>query len=437
MKKLFILPIVFLLMVLPVIAEKELTISGVPTIKARFDETFSDSFSIQNTGDERIDNIEFSVSTSLEDFDLSFNPGNLNLEAGDSAGVEISGSVPEEKEVGTYQGTVTVNGDGYSTYFTLTIEVQSMLEITDFDAEAGDRDWNDVDDGDTLGGIRPGTTLKLEIELKNRFSSDSDIDINDVTITATINGIDDNDDIEEESDEMDIDAGDDETFKIELKIPTHADDDDYSMEIVAEGRDDNGVEHKVEWELTVGVKREAHNLKVSEIRITPSTVSCTRRATITIDIVNLGRNDEDNAAIEISNNALDLNERELFEIEKDIDENEKTFSYPIAVPSATPQGTYPITVRLYYQADRLMDVAIANLVVGECGTASEEPEQNESEEEEEQITGGAVYIEGQEGEGTVINREKGFSLSNYLIMVLIGGVVLILLIVILVVRFLV
>ena len=79
-----------------------------------------------------------------------------------------------------------------------------MLEVYDLKVEVdGDKDSSADEDGGTIDNdVRPGSEITMDITLKNLYSSDDDINIENIDITGTIYDIDDGEDIDE-SDSID------------------------------------------------------------------------------------------------------------------------------------------------------------------------------------------------------------------------------------------
>lgn len=396
-------------------------------IEVSVGDSISTSYTVKNIGSINVTNAITSVSSGLEMFGLSFDPALFNLQINASQTVAINGVVPGNAS-GTYSGTVYVRGNeqGASTSFPLTIKIRGMLEITDFDAYVDGDSQKNLENGDKIKDVKPGSELKLNIQVKNMF--DDDIDIDDIVVTAEIREIDDGDDLEEESDEFDLEAGDKERKTLVFDIPDDAEEDDYVLDITVEGEDDDGVEHRLEWQLTVELNREKHDIRINEAYTIPSIVSCTRRATLTIKLINLGEKDEDDVVLEIISNALDINQAYEFEMsaDPDDDDNKVTKTFNLNVPDDLAAGTYSIDVDAYYNTDRLSDSKTVDLTVQECGISDEDDE----EEEETEL----VYTT-QIGGAVVMGEEAGFRASSvYSALLAIITIILIIVVISLIVR---
>src|SRR3989344_2487672 len=96
----------------------------------------------------------------------------------------------------------------------------TKLQITDLDVKVGSKTDKGLNDGATIGDeAMPGDSVEFKIELTNFYTDDEDVEIQDVVITVTIEGIDDDDDLEEETDEFDIKADDNEKNTLTFDLP--------------------------------------------------------------------------------------------------------------------------------------------------------------------------------------------------------------------------
>ena len=80
----------------------------------------------------------------------------------------------------------------------------------------------DISDGDKLNfgpvEVGPESEIRFNFNIENTFTDDEGIDISDITITVIILEIDDGDDLEEESDEFDLDAGENNDIDVYFDI---------------------------------------------------------------------------------------------------------------------------------------------------------------------------------------------------------------------------
>src|SRR3989344_606036 len=84
----------------------------------------------------------------------------------------------------------------------------SKLVFTDVDVKVGSKTSKNLDNGDTIDDeAEPGDTVEFRVEVQNNFTSAEDLEIEDITVEVTIEGLDDGDDVDEESPDFDLRAG--------------------------------------------------------------------------------------------------------------------------------------------------------------------------------------------------------------------------------------
>ena len=254
------------------------------------------------------------------------------------------------------------------------VSAQSMLDITDITVKVnGDRQSAD-ENGGTID-VPPDSTLDLKIKIENLFDKDiDDIEIENVEIEAILEDIDDGDDMDETSDDKDISAGRDETFNIEFKIPLRIDGSEtYTLTVTATGEDTEGEEHTAEVVFDVEADKENHELRFLRREVSPTKVSCSRTATLRVDMINTGDNDED-VEFSIQNSALDYLVERDFEMVEDIDDddNEYSFSDTLSLQSAAI-GVYPFKILAKYRDGRETLEETLTIAVEECATDKPAP----------------------------------------------------------------
>ncbi|MFC1704848.1 hypothetical protein ACFLZ6_00795 [Nanoarchaeota archaeon] len=293
--------------------------------------------------------------------------------AGNSVDVQYKLIIPETANIDTYSGGSINLGN---TALGISLEVIGRLYIDDLDVTVDNviEDEKDEDkgvqDGDKISvEARPGAEVSFDFKIGNAFTDDEDVEIKDIVITVRIDDIDDGDELEEESDDFDIDP-DDKSDRIELKfeVPLEVSEDNYPVIITIVGEDDNDIEHELEWELELEVEKESHLIHINDISLSPDTVSCDRTTSLEVALMNLGAHDEDEVILDISSPSLgiDIKEEEL-ELDEDFDDD-NTYSgdYEINVDSNLPEGKYGIVVKTYYKEGKLSETDSIDLIVEDC-----------------------------------------------------------------------
>lgn len=250
-------------------------------------------------------------------------------------------------------------------------ELCPKLQVTQLKAYVNGDKKSSVDEtGGTLRNVEPGSSLKLVIEVTNRYTDNQDVEIEDIEISVVIDGIDDGDDLEQESADFDLDAEDDKKISFFFDIPFNANEDEYDIEITIEGEDDNGWEYDQTIEIELEVDRDNHYVVLTEASLYPTSVSCTRTAKIDVDLINAGNNDED-ITLSIKSQGLGLDITDSFELSKNPDhsDNDISESYSFNIPSSVPAGTYPIIVAVSYWKETEKETL--DLKVRSCGTVNQ------------------------------------------------------------------
>ncbi|MAG91944.1 hypothetical protein CMO83_04675 [Candidatus Woesearchaeota archaeon] len=251
--------------------------------------------------------------------------------------------------------------------------VGSKLLFSDIDVKVGGKSDKNVKDGDRIDrDAEPGDTIEFRVEVKNNFTSAENLKIENVEVEVTIEEIDDGDDFEESSKDFDLRHGRDKRSTLKFEIPLEVEEDDFQVIIRVDGEDENGTDHEREITLTLEVDKESHLLSLTRSSLSPNTVSCSRRnVQLSVGLLNIGNEDEDDVNLHIFNTELAVDIREdLQEITAEPFEDESKFSkiYSFNVPSTIEAGSYPVTVRALYDNNRRKVENTVTLTVNACGT---------------------------------------------------------------------
>lgn len=227
----------------------------------------------------------------------------------------------------------------------------NLLKINDIETNVdGDKRSGADEDGGTIKDVAPGSEITLEIEIENLYSEETNIKLIDVIAKGIIKKIDDGDDIEEESDEENIRAGDKETIELEFEIPLEVKDKSYNLEVTIEGKDEKGIKYKQMIEFKVDVEKEKHDITI-KAELTNPILKCSRTTGLNLNIVNMGTNDED-VVLKIINDELELNEQLSFELDDDPFDSDSKYSNSviISVDKEQEASIYLIRVRADYSS---------------------------------------------------------------------------------------
>jgi uncharacterized membrane protein len=364
--------------------------------------TVTSTFTVTNKGNVPLTNVIVNW-TAASKYNLGFNQTNIGLLAVNaSKTIFVNATIPSDEQIGTHSiATVNIiSNEINATSFNLNVNVLSKLIIDDVDVKInGDTDSN-IKDGDKIGvDAKPESNIEFKVRVKNRYSSASDIEIQDIIVTVTIEDIDEGDDLEEESDEFDLDANENKRVTLKFGLPLKVDEGQYTVRIKVEGEDEHNIEHVVEWTLELEVDKESHEIKIRKAELTPSEVSCVRSSILDVRLINLGADDEDEVFLTITNSDLGININEgPIEMESDPDDDTNTYDkrVPINLDKDFKAGVYQLEIRAYRDVDRLEDVLRPQLTVKECAEKEEE-EVTQVVNETVVVQTGEVEIPQQEG----------------------------------------
>lgn len=317
--------------------------------------------------------------------------------AGESIALNLNINVPHEQEPGTTNiGKIVVLGEGNVELNSATLiqDTKSMLEMSElkvkyYNEEGGSE--SDSFDSDTEDNfeleekVQVYSEISLEIEVKNLFDSDYDIDIDNVKLTIEA---DDDDifpsDFDEEFDFEDLSAGDEVKETITFLIDEDADVKDYVLELTLEGEDDENIDYKIKKEITLELESEKDDVRILEVKTIPEELTlCNKQAKYSVSLKNMGYKDQDYVALSIVNEELGINENiDLIEIEKHGDDDfwEQTFDFKFKKAK-----TYDLDVTVYVDNDEPVDYNRFKIQVKECAEEIAEVEEEEEISPEEEI----------------------------------------------------
>ncbi len=318
------------------------------------------TITITNTGTEELTTFEFS-STADPAYEITFeDKPTTALAPGASIAVTVKGLIPlnfdsGEKSIGEISVKATSTEGEKTVTSDLRMQSPSILAIEkikiDCDGKRSTVDENDVVDED----IAPGDVCSVEITISNNHNT---IDFDDVDIE-----LDGDSDLEGESDSVSIDAGEEETITLELTIDEDADSQEYDAYVIAEGQDDNGVNHEARIDFKIKVERAKHDIQIKTIKINPREVALCKTTEINLQITlyNNGEKREKDAGLEIRVPGLSYTK-----IVEDIiidDEDEFVVRVVIPLTKATYSGSYNILLTSLYDDVKQSDTETETFTV--------------------------------------------------------------------------
>jgi len=246
----------------------------------------------------------------------------------------------------------------------------AKLKITNVDVKVDGKSSKNLDDGDTISKeAKPASEVEFKVEVSNLFTRTDDLDIEDITVKVTIEGIDD-DDLDEESNEFDLRPDDDKTVTLRFNLPLNVDEGDFTVNIEAEGEDENGTEHRDEIDLDLEVEKDKHDLRFLRFNLNKQKVNCNEPFLVSYEIINLGQEDEEKAFVEIKNDVLGINivDKDL-SIDSGTEDNTFSKTHTLKVANDVEDGVYQIVGKAYSDDDGLEETKTLDLTLENCGKA--------------------------------------------------------------------
>ncbi len=331
-----------------------------------------------------------SAGQTFTQVDLNMSlPAPVLIPAGGSASVSINSRIPESldavdknlMEVAfNVAGIMLKDGSGaVVTTVSAYMQRENNLVFKKVYVNIGEKS-DSVDDEDKVDEVKPGDHVEVEATVENQFDDSDDLEIEDVEFLVLI---DDKDlDVDEDEDFGDIGPEEKETESIEFDIEDDTDDDVYDMEITVEGEDENGAMHGEKMTIDFSVEKNRHDLKIDKIVVDPISVSCGDEIEVKVEITNIGKSDEDEVMVRVTNSDLEIDS--LKPLNRDIDEGDSTIVTfdKITIPKGIASGSKAFTVVTYYEfnEENNRDAFAVEITCDEDGAAEEE------EEEEDETT---------------------------------------------------
>ncbi|MBT4134744.1 hypothetical protein HOE39_00110 [Candidatus Woesearchaeota archaeon] len=328
-------------------------------------------------GDVKIDSISFTdgkFGLSISDFEL--------LSSGDIiannaiADISILANIPASldavdsnlDEVALYVGRITIHAtnetgtDPVETTFDVYMQRENQLIIDDFDALINNKDTeSNIDDGDDIQDLKPGDNVELSITVESQYASRENIDIEDVELDITC---DEDQDLDFDDDNVDVgDLGpkDDSEETINFNVEDDAVQDTVTCDLTAAGTDENGAKHgeKIE-SFGIEITRDSHDIVIKDVRVTPSALSCDDGSLqVAVDMINLGKRDEDEVGVQIQSIALGINEKISNLVIDEDDTSTETFIASIEKNLA--EEKYALLVSTFYDNNKQTDSVVIQI----------------------------------------------------------------------------
>lgn len=280
------------------------------------------------------------LKAELANVDSSYKAQLLNtlpstLAAQSSTTLNLKIAVPDDEPSGSHGiGSLKISSTENTLTKTIYLETESLLKITKVkingDTTSPELTFDDNND--------------VEVKVLNSYNDD----LQNVAVTVKILDVDGND-LEETSEDFDLDSGDDKTVTLSFDLSEeNLDKDDYIIEVSAEGEVKDNANIKTSQTYSATVKREKHQIVLSKASFSSSNLQCSRISTLSVDLQNVGKSDEDNVDLKVSNTELGIElQRENIVLDGySGSDNEYSASFSLNLEEAKA-GSYDINVEVY------------------------------------------------------------------------------------------
>lgn len=339
----------------PTAVSDKLTISSQP------DKSRTKVFTIKNDGSVTL-TPTVTTSTNFTDNDgdqitFSFSPVTLSAIApGATQDVTLTTNVPNDMDIGTYTGTLTLTATSVTKVITLEIRVDPEIckdgRVSNSNPINSASDGNlrvDMSDPDNGDDFSPGSKIRVSVSVDNNKDEDMD-----VIVEAKLYNIDKNNEIASvESDSTTIDKNDNQDFDLDLEVPVSDSDlkesDNFVLFVRAyeDGNEDENCNYD---NVDLDFKRETNDVAITRVTMNPPILSCSDTANFAVEVQNVGKKDQDSVQVTLKETELGLQQSsEVFSLQKfdkSGDTALKTFTYKI--PANSKEGDYFVETKIFF-----------------------------------------------------------------------------------------
>jgi uncharacterized membrane protein len=256
------------------------------------------TLTITNTGDTALTVTLASKMSTV--YNARIVPATVTVAPGATATAAVTINVPLSQSSAKTKITGGILASAAAGNLTTTVNTyaiaESMLEISKVAVILDDGSSEKTFASDErFDKLKAGSSFTLRVYVKNMFTDSDNIDINDVEVTVLSDdtlGIDDSQNLDDDS----LNPGHKSSADFTADVPTDAEDgDSYDVDITAKGQDENNAWHYASFSGRMEVNRVTNEVTISQERISPSSISCNGKVTITADLTNTGSANQDSA----------------------------------------------------------------------------------------------------------------------------------------------
>ena len=294
------------------------------------------------------------VPSNLDAIDTSFNAvqHSVNVE------VETNESTSDSSKLSFY----AENG------FELN-DVEIITPTEDIECDVEDNS-DSLDCDDEIEELSPTEDFTLKFMIENIFDSDSDLDVQDVEIELDS----DNNDVKPDDDNFDedIDAEDEVNFDVDFEVDSDVEDgDDVKVTITVFGTDDNDARHGFEYTFSADFELPDYQVELTSAILSSTTICQGDSTKVSYEVENIGGKDQNNVRVQLKSAALNINDvTDRIELEdKESRDNDYQGEFVIDTKESTKADNYGLDLIIYYRDEDSNDATIfesLDVVVQDC-----------------------------------------------------------------------
>lgn len=299
-------------------------------------------------------------------------------------------------DVDSYMGTVSLTVN--SIVKTVSVETKVMPQICD-EGKVGDLTVSikNPDSGDDLA---PGDEVGIDVEVENSYSRDMDVEVE-----AILYNLDEDDKVVTvKSNVEEINDGDDETFNLNMIIPSSSLDDEDSYLLYVKAYEDGSEDDNCDFDsVGLDIERDDNKVVVTDFTVTPEEVRAGEKVLAVVSFENAGLDDQKNVYAAVNEPELGLDEKsdKLGLGAYDESDSDYVWQFEFTVPKNAVNGDYYLLAKVYYNDDKEATSKLVKLTVSD-GAATKA--------EAGSIVAGGVVVTAEQGTLSLKNGQSKFTL---------------------------
>ena len=299
-------------------------------------------------------------------------------------------------DVETYLGTVSLTVN--SIVKTVSVEMNVMPQICD-EGKTGDLSVS-IKNPDSGDDFAPGDEVSIDVEVENTYSKDMD-----VGVEAILYNMDEDDNIITiKSDVQEIQDGDDETFNLDMIIPSSDVDDEDTYILYVKAFEDGSEDDNCDYDsVELNIERDDNMVVFNEMTFTPDVVRAGEKVHVVVEFENAGLDDQKNVFAEIKEPELGLDAKsEKVDLDAyDEADNDYVWQFDFTVPKNAVNGDYYLQAKVYFNDDEEANSELIKLTVSDGAATAEEAGQ---------IVAGDVTVTAEQGTLSLKDGQSKFTL---------------------------